>query len=320
MFYVDGMSDISSIDVSQNILVIAGPTASGKSAIAMDIAQKCNSVIINADSMQVYSDLQILTARPTHQDMETTPHALYGVIDGSRRCNVRHWLELATREVEKARLLGKLPILVGGTGLYLNAARHGISQIPEVSEEIHNKAVSLHQDIGARSFKELVEQNDSETASRLAEGDSQRLIRAMEVYWQTNKPLSYWQSQPLTGAISGNFIHVAHLPPRQLVYDSINQRVHNMIEEGALDEVGALVARTLDPALPVMKALGVRQIAAYLKSELAFDLMIESIAQDTRHYAKRQFTWFKNNFISEFTNNEKYSKRIISEIFALIPR
>ena len=314
------MSDISSIDVSQNILVIAGPTASGKSTIAMDIAQKCNSVIINADSMQVYSDLQILTARPTQQDIETTPHALYGIIDGSRKCNVRQWLELATREVENARSLGKLPILVGGTGLYLNAARHGISEIPEVSEEIHNKAISLHEDMGAHSFRELLKQNDSETASRLAEGDSQRLIRAMEVYWQTSKPLSYWQSHPLTGAIPGNFIHVVHLPPRQLVYDAIHNRVHQMIEEGAVEEVGAIVSRGLDPALPVMKALGIKQIAAYLKTELTLDVMIESIAQDTRHYAKRQFTWFKNNFISEITSNKKYSKRFISEIFALIPR
>ena len=314
------MSDISSIDMSQNILVIAGPTASGKSRIAMDIAQKCKSVIINADSMQVYSDLRILTARPNKQDMKSMPHALYGTIDGSRRCNVRLWLELASREVEKARMQQKLPILVGGTGLYLNAARYGISQIPEVSEEIHNKAISLHRDIGARSFKELLKKYDSETASRLAEGDSQRLIRAMEVFWQTNKPISYWQSYPLTGAISGNFIQVAHLPPRQYVYNSINQRIHRMIEEGAFHEVGALVARRLDPTLPVMKALGVRQIAAYLKSELELNVVIDSIAQDTRQYAKRQFTWFKNNFISEITNNEKYSKRFISEIFALIPR
>lgn len=314
------MSVFNKINVSEDILVIAGPTASFKSAIAMDIAQKCESVIINADSMQVYSDLDILTARPTKRDMELVPHALYGIIDGNRRCNVRFWLELAEKEVEKARILGKLPILVGGTGLYLNAARQGISEVPEISEKIHKKAESLYEEIGGCSFKKLLAQNDVDTASKLEVADRQRLVRAMEVYWQTNKPLSYWQSQPLTGAIPGNFINVAHLPPRQSVYNSINQRVTRMMREGALDEVDLLLARGLDPALPVMKALGVRQIEAYRKSELAFDIMIDNIAQATRHYAKRQFTWFRNNFISEITNKEKYSKRIISEIFSLIPQ
>ena len=314
------MSDVKQIDLKKTILAIAGPTASGKSALAMDIAQKYESVIINADSMQIYSDLSVLTARPDVDDMAQIPHALYGVMDGSKRCNVRLWLELARQAVEHARSQQRLPILVGGTGLYLNAARHGISDIPEVSEQLHQKAVTLYQQIGGRAFKEKLMQFDCDTATRLAEGDSQRLIRAMGVYWQTEQPLSYWHSQPLTGELKGEFIQVAHLPPRQSVYDSINQRVIRMLEQNAIKEVQNLLSRNLGPALPVMKALGVAHISAFLKEEIGFDALISSISQDTRHYAKRQFTWFNNNFISEITNKEKYSKRIISNIFSIIPK
>ncbi len=305
---------------SQQILVIAGPTSGGKSSLAMDIAEKCEGVIINADSMQVYSDLQILTARPTSQDMLQNLHVLYGIIDGSVRCNVRIWLERAKKEVEKARKIGKTPILVGGTGLYLNAARHGISQIPEISEQIHNKAIRLHAVMGGISFKNLLNRFDSDTASRLADGDSQRLIRAVEVFWQTGKPLSFWQSQPLTGAISGNFLSIANLPPRQFVYESIYHRVSKMVEEGVVDEVRLLLDRNLDKTLPVMKALGVRQVESFLKNQLEAKSLISSISQETRNYAKRQFTWFNNNFISEIIIKEKYSKRIVSEIFSKIPR
>ena len=314
------MSAFNQIISNEHILVIAGPTSSGKSSIAMDIAEKCESVIINADSMQVYTDLQILTARPTSQDMFQNPHVLYGIIDGSIRCNVSLWLEHAKNEVEKARMNGKLPILVGGTGLYLNAARHGISEIPEVSEHIHRKAISLYEEIGGSSFKTLLNSFDRKTASRLAGGDSQRLIRAMGVFWQTGKPLSYWQSQPLTGAISGNFINVANLPPRQVVYESIYHRISNMLEEGVVDEVELLLERNLDKTLPVMKALGVKQVKSFLENQLEVNSLVSSINQDTRNYAKRQYTWFNNNFISEITIKEKYSKRIVYEIFSKIPK
>ena len=313
------MSAINQINSSEHIVVIAGPTASGKSSIAMDIAEKCESVIINADSMQVYSDLWILTARPSLSNMATKPHALYGVIDGGIRCNVSLWLKYAKKEVEKARMEGRLPILVGGTGLYLNAARHGISEIPEVSEQVHNEAVSLHKKIGGNSFKNLLGRFDGALASRLADGDSQRLIRAMEVFWQTGKPLSKWQAQPLVGAISGEFINIAHLPPRQIVYESIHQRVLEMFEKGVVDEVKLLLERNLDKSLPVMKALGVRHIASYLDSSREIDAVISNIVQDTRNYAKRQFTWFNNNFISEIVSTKKYSKRFVSEIFSKIP-
>ena len=314
------MSAFHQMISKEHILVIAGPTSSGKSSIAMDIAEKRESVIINADSMQVYSDLQILTARPSPQDMSKNLHVLYGVIDGSIRCNVSLWLERAKKEVEKARTDGKLPILVGGTGLYLNAARHGISKIPEVSSHMHYKATRLHKEIGGRAFKKLLNSFDKDTASRLSDGDSQRLIRAMGVFWETGKPLSYWQSQPLQGAISGDFINVAILPPRKFVYDTICLRVLKMFEEGVVDEVRALLERDLDNTLPVMKALGVRQIASYLENQLEVNSIISSITQDTRNYAKRQFTWFNNNFISEIMVCEKYSKRIFSQILPKIPR
>ena len=314
------MTYFNQMNSREHVLVIAGPTGSGKSSIAMDIAEKCESVIINADSMQIYSDLRILTARPSSKDVVKTPHVLYGVIDGSIRCNVNLWLEQAKKEVEKARRNEKLPILVGGTGLYLNAARHGISPIPEVSDQIHDKAISLHKEIGGKLFKSFLNKYDRNTALRLADGDSQRLIRAMGVFWQTGKPLSYWQSQPLTGAIPGIFMNVANLPPREVVYDFIYHRVLKMFEEGVVDEVKLLLERNLDRNLPVMKALGVRQIASYLKNQMEIKTLISSITQDTRNYAKRQFTWFNNNFISEIINKEKYSKRIVSKIFSKIPR
>ena len=320
MFYVGIMSAFHQPISSEHVLVIAGPTGGGKSSIAMDIAEKCESVIINADSMQVYSDLCILTARPSTQDHVKTPHVLYGVIDGNVRCNVNLWLARAKKEVEKARMRGKLPILVGGTGLYLNAARHGISQIPSVSELINQKVINLHNELGGASFKKFLNCFDPQTASRLADGDSQRLVRAMGVFWQTGKSLSYWQSQPLTGAISGIFINVTNLPPRKFVYDSINLRVSRMMQEGVIDEVRLMLERNLDKTLPVMKALGVRQIASYLDHQMDLNSLVSSISQDTRNYAKRQFTWFNNNFISEIKIQEKYSKRIVSKIFSKIPK
>ena len=300
------------------ILIIAGPTASGKSALATDIAEQAGGVIINADSMQLYRDLPILTAQPAAADRRAVPHRLYGVLDGAERCSVAQWLELVRAEVAAARQQGLLPILTGGTGFYLAAAEKGISPIPDVSQAVHQQAeadLARHGGVVIRSW--LAEQ-DPQTADRLPDGDSQRLVRALGVLRQTGQPLSHWQAQPAAGMLEGDFVRLVQMPPRAEIYQTINQRFEAMLAAGALAEVEQLVARQLDPSLPVMKALGVSQLAASLAGKLPLEEAVILAQRDTRHYAKRQMTWIRNNFQTNILHDQKYNNKNFTKIFSKI--
>lgn len=299
-------------------IVIAGPTASGKSALALDIAQHCPAVIINADSMQLYQDLSVLTARPSADDMAAAPHRLYGVCDASERCSVGQWLALARECAEQAWQESRLPVLVGGTGMYVNAAISGISPIPDVPDEVRAEVADLREEIGVQPFFDRLRDVDPVLGERLYPTDSQRVLRAMEVYRHTGTPLSQWQRLPPTGQINGLAIPVAHIPPREHIYQKINTRFEMMAEDGALDEVRQLLKRNLDPSLPAMKALGVSALAAYLNGATSREEAVSLAQRDSRHYAKRQMTWIRNNFISKIENQEIYSKRLSEEIFAKI--
>ena len=202
--------------------------------------------------------------------------------------------------------------------MYLNASLMGISAIPDIPDHVHTEMKAMHKKMGAECFHATLSKYDPVLASRLASGDTQRLIRGMGVYLHTKTPLSWWQRQPLEGRINGCGHTVVLTPPREAVYNSIDCRVESMLEEGAVEEVEKLVARQLDPGLPVMKALGVSQIARYLKGTLSRADAISQVKQASRNYAKRQMTWIRNNFISNYKINEIYSKSLLEKNFPII--
>ena len=299
-------------------ILLAGPTASGKSALALDLAEQLDGVIINADSMQVYADLHILTARPGVADEARIPHRLYGTVDGAVRYSVGRWLDDLHRSVDEARAESRMPIIVGGTGFYLNAAEYGISAIPDIPDEARQEAAEFHKTHGGESTLNKLHQLDPVIADRLEAGDSQRLVRALEVVLYTKKPLSFWQSQPREGSLSGKPIKIAHIPDRRTVYERIDKRFAEMVDSGGLAEVERLIARHLSADLPVMKALGVSALAGFLNGDIDKQRALYLGCRDTRHYAKRQITWLRNNFISNYQNNETYSEKLYQKIFSKI--
>ena len=299
-------------------IMIAGPTASCKSKLAVDLACQLGGEVINADSMQLYADLSILTARPSRADMQDIPHHLYGVLDGGRRASVAAWLELAAMMMTTIRARGKMPIIIGGTGMYLDAAVNGIAPIPDVPANIHEDCMALFDAIGGVTFRQKLAVHDPMVASRLADGDRQRLIRAMGVFNATGIPLSQFQKAEHKGTLIGRPIKIAMLPPRDVLYTRIDARFDVMLEQGAMDEVRQLINRQLDPSLPLMKALGVTALKAVLDQEMTIDEAAYIAKRDSRHYAKRQMTWLRNNYNAQITLNTKLSKSLIESIFSLI--
>jgi tRNA dimethylallyltransferase len=252
-------------------IMIAGPTASGKSRLAVDLAHQFNGEVINADSMQLYADLSILTARPSKADMQDISHNLYGVLDGGHRASVATWLELAATVMTAIRARGKMPIIIGGTGMYLDAAVNGIAPIPDVPANIHEDCMALFDAIGGAAFRQKLALHDPLVASRLADGDRQRLIRAMGVFNATGIALGQFQKAEHKGALICRPVKIAMLPPRDVLYARIDARFDVMLEQGAMDEVRQFINRQLDPSLPSMKALGVTALKAVLDQEMTID-------------------------------------------------
>mgnify|MGYP001996566721 CR=1 FL=1 len=311
--------ELSSFDMPKwgaRYVIIVGPTASGKSALAVALAERADGVIINADSMQLYADLQLLTARPNDGALRRAPHQLYGVIDGAERASVGTWLAMAAEAMAAARAAGKLPIVIGGTGMYINAGLNGLATIPDVPVDIHASCVAQLSEMGGDAFRAELAKFDPIAAERLFAGDSQRLIRAMGVVRSTGRPLSAWQADPHSGQFVGTAVSVALLPPRATLYDRINQRFDEMLAAGAIEEVSHLASRGLDAGLPVMKALGVRELLAHLTCEISLDRAAELAKRESRHYAKRQITWLRNNFKPKILINEKFSESLSEKIFS----
>ena len=311
---------MSNFDRNSDYLMVAGPTASGKSALALDLARAYDGVVINADSMQIYKDLRIVTACPDDEEQGLAPHRLYNVLDGSIACSVGKWMSLVRQEVEGARAQDKLPILCGGTALYLNAAQHGISSIPDIPDELHDAVIAEHRDIGGEAMLAELANYDPDTALRLNARDSQRITRAVEVYRHTQRPLSLWQQDPQQGHLSGSAFNFFIAPDRAELYERIDRRFASMWEAGALAEVEDLLARHLDPKLPIMKAVGVPQIADYIQGRCTKHEAIAEAQKQSRRYAKRQFTFFRNNFVTNYLFEETYSKRKNLEFFSKILR
>ena len=276
-------------------LLIAGPTASGKSALAIHLAKKLDGVVINADSMQVYQPLRVLTARPTEEEEAGVAHALFGHVGADQPYSVAHWLADATQAIAAIQAQGRLPIVTGGTGMYFRALTEGLSDIPAVPDAIRARLRALEAEIGVEALHARLMLCDPETASSLNPTDPQRVIRAMEVFEATGRSIRSFQG-PRHGAVidPARALSVFLEPDREVLRARIDARFDGMMQQGALQEVEALARLDLDPALPVMRAHGVPGLIAALRGEWSMAQAIEKGKADTRRYAKRQHTWFRH--------------------------
>jgi tRNA dimethylallyltransferase len=304
------------------VLLVAGPTASGKSMLALALAEALNGIVVNADSMQVYRDLAVLTARPGRAELARAPHRLYGVLDAAELCSAARWSGLAEIEIAEAGRAGRLPILVGGTGLYFRALLRGLAPMPEIPEAVRRKARALHKELGGAKFHALLAGLDPETAARLHPSDSQRLVRAYEVVTGTGRSLGDWQRSE-SAHVRGNAAAILLMPPRDVLYRAIDRRFEAMVAAGAFDEVRALMKRGLSPDLPALKAVGVPEFARHIAGELSLDDAIAAAQQASRRYAKRQMTWFRHQMPSAsdlpcLTLDAQFSESLLPKIFSFI--
>jgi tRNA dimethylallyltransferase len=299
------------------VLVIAGPTASGKSALALRAATELDGDIVNADSMQVYRDFRILTARPTAEDEARAAHRLYGYVDAACRYSAGRWREAAVEAIEAAYAAGRQPIVVGGTGFYIDALLHGLSPIPDVPPGVTTTVAREAARQGLTALRAKVADIDPVAAERIGQTDRQRLVRALAVYEATGRPLSHWQSlAPAPPSFSSKVLWLN--PPRAALYQRCDSRLERMLAEGALDEVGALLARSLDPSLPAMKALGVAEIGGYLQGRLGREAALSAAQQATRRFAKRQLTWLRNRLRTDCRIDAQFSESLWPEILPFI--
>jgi tRNA dimethylallyltransferase len=275
--------------MTHKAILIAGPTASGKSAVALEMAQRVDGVIINADAIQVYDCWKIISARPSDEDCAIIPHFLYGHVSGDQDYSVGHWLQDVKKVLSST---SKSPIIVGGTGLYFKALTEGLSEIPSIPDEIRKEGESLLQNYG---LEFIVNQLDHETRTSIDCKNSMRVLRAWEVQKATGYNLKYWhkQSTPPLLPISMTEAYTL-IPPRSKLYANCDRRVLEMIKNGAVEEVKNAIDAKLHLKSPAMKAIGVSELTKYMNKEYTLDQSVEKMQQATRNYAKRQITWFRN--------------------------
>ena len=298
------------------IIIIAGPTASGKSGLGLDLAKRLNGVIINADSMQVYKEIPILAATPTPQEQAEIPHKLYGIYEASNRGNVMDWLNLCKQEIDTARQNHQTPIIVGGTGMYLDALINGLSPIPETPEAIRDKVENILQEKGLEHLYQIIQETDPKTAQKLSPNDSTRIRRAVEIWLDTNKPVSYWHNiAPKPFYPAPDFFKIYIKPERSELDKRTRLRFDKMMEMGALEEVKKLLPLHLSDSLPAMRALGVQELKAFLENKCTLEEAIELGKLHTRQYAKRQSTWFNNRFNADAVYPECYGKDLEKDNF-----
>lgn len=276
------------------IWLIGGPTASGKTALALRLARERGGEIVNADSMQLYSDLRVLTARPTPEEEAQAPHHLFGLADAGEAWSVGRWLRAALPVLDDIAARGLEAIVVGGTGLYFRALTQGLAQAPDVPPDIRAAAAADFDVLGEAAFRERLGRVDPAAAARIAPGDRQRLTRAWEVWRASGEALSDLQARTEPTLAAGRWRGVVIDPPRHALYARCDARLATMFEGGAIEEVDRLLARGLDPDLPAIKALGLREIAAWRRGETSREAALATAQQETRRYAKRQATWFRN--------------------------
>ena len=292
----------ASFDLAENLyhyekdlIIIAGPTCVGKSLIAMELAKKIDGVLINADSVQVYEDLKLLSARPTEEDMSQIPHFLYGYVKADKNYSIADWLQQLHKVLDNLKKIKKTAILVGGSGLYLNSVINGLAPIPRLKEEIKKESLLKLNEIGIDSFKEINFNIDPKFVVKNC--DKHRLLRSYGVFLQTNKNMTYWYKKSRQGAIKRKIYSFLINLERELIYRRCELRFDNMLKEGALEEVKKLYRSNIDRSLPVAKCLGVKWLLSYLDKKISFEEAIKLSKRDTRRYVKRQITWFSHNYI-----------------------
>jgi tRNA dimethylallyltransferase len=296
-------------------LLVAGPTASGKSALALALAERLGGAVINADSMQLYRELRVLTARPTPEEEARAPHRLYGVRPAAEAASVAWWRGAALAAMEAVRAEGRVPILCGGTGLYFLSLTQGLSEIPPIPAPAREEARALLAELGPAGLHARLAEVDPETAATLRPSDSQRLARAFEVWRGTGRGLRAWQaaetaSGPARGPAPWRFAAILLDPPRPELRAAITARWQAMLRLGALDEVRALVAENLDPALPAMRAHGVPELAAHLAGRMTLEDASARAILNTGQYTKRQATWFRHHALAAPTDAHMIHARI----------
>lgn len=309
-------------------ILIAGPTASGKSQFALALAREFDGVIINADSCQVYQELSVISARPGEAEMAEVPHRLYGHISGVVPYSTGLWLDDAMRSLEEVKKLGKRAIFVGGTGLYFQALLNGLSEVPEIEPSIRSFWRAEAERVGSEVLHGVLREKDPLMADVLNPGDTQRIVRALEVVESTKRSLKHWQqesSEPLLREDNTHRFVVSF--DRAVLYDRINRRFAEMVDEGGLEEVQAVMtlksslmeegASSVE-GLPMFRALGVPELMAYLEDEVTLEAAVSRAQQQTRRYAKRQLTWLRRNMISWNWLDSQLSERNIPKIFSNI--
>ncbi len=309
--------------MQRSAVVLGGPTASGKSALALAIAREFGGAIVNADSLQVYRELPILTAQPAAAARAALPHRLYGFLSVSERCSAARWAALARAEIDAAQVKGRLPIVVGGTGLYLRSLLHGLAPVPEIPANMRETAKQRLAALGKAAFHAELARRDPRMADRIRPSDPQRMVRAWEVMEATGRSLADWQAQqdgprPNDGP---RFLTLILMPERAQLYAACDARFRAMVEQGALAEAAAL--QSLDPGLPAFKALGLRELIGHIRGECSLEAAIAAAQQATRRYAKRQMTWFRHQVpdgrqLCPAAPFEQFSERIIVEIYNFI--
>ncbi|WP_346347352.1 tRNA (adenosine(37)-N6)-dimethylallyltransferase MiaA [Bradyrhizobium sp. dw_411] len=286
---------MNSQGVSHSAVLIAGPTASGKSALALDLAQRTGGIVINTDSMQVYRDLRVITARPTPGEEAVVPHRLYGHVDAAVNFSAGAWVNDAAAMLAEARTQHRLAIFAGGSGLYFKALTRGLSAVPPIAAEIREGVRARLERDGVEALHDELARRDPSSAERLKPRDRTRIARALEVIEATGRSLTDWHRDGLPPLLPPDTFRALFLDPdRDALYARIDARFEAMLKSGAMEEVAALATRQLDPLLPAMKAHGVPALIRHLKGEITREEAAEIGRADTRHYAKRQFTWFRH--------------------------
>lgn len=277
------------------IILIAGPTASGKSALALALARKLNAIVVNADSMQVYQDLRIITARPSAEEAQQAPHRLYGHVDAAENYSVGRWCSEVAATLDSTARYGRAIIIVGGTGLYFNALTRGLAAVPPISPEIRKEVRARLASEGVGALHAELKERDPAAAARLMPGDRARISRALEVVLATGRSLIDWHEEEKPAAVDlSRAAKVFLMPDRDELMRRIDARFDAMIAAGAVDEVRTLAARNLDPQLPAMKAHGVPWLIRHLNGEIGLEQAADAAKRETRQYTKRQATWFRN--------------------------
>ncbi len=280
----------------RSAILIHGPTASGKSALSVALAKRLDGEVINADSMQVYSDLRVISARPSEREMDDVPHYLFGHIRAEERYSTGRWLEDIKPVIQDVQRRGKVPIVIGGTGLYHLCLVKGLSDIPPVPDDIRSEVSTLAKQ-GAGVLHERLRAVDPDGAGRLEVKDRQRVSRALEVFFATGRSIASFQNNRTKPVLSeGEWMGIALTPPRARLYARIDRRFEGMLMEGAMEEARHLLALNLSDELPIMRAHGVPWLLAYLRGELSAEAAADHAKRDTRRYAKRQFTWIGRQF------------------------